>query len=326
MRIRFGFVAMSMLLEKASPSGTVTYKSFQELRQRDPDAALNKIRRVTRQNLHNTLRILRYCLACNISVYRFTSKLFPLVTHTSVPDWDYLGETADQLWEIGNFIKKHRLRVTFHPDHFTLLNSPREEVIKASLIDLEHHCKIFEAMGLDRKAKLVIHVGGGYKSKETALARFTANLANVPNFITRRLTLENDDKTFTADDVLGLCEKLGLPMVLDIHHHRCNPGNRDLPDLLPRFLQTWNLSKLPPKIHVSSPRSTTDPRSHHDFIDPADLYPFLILMTKIPESPDILDVMVEAKQKDRAALKLVKDLSSFPRVKQVSEGELQMVT
>lgn len=325
MRIRFGFVAMSVLLEKASPSGTVTYKSFAELSQRDSEAALNKIRRVTKQNLHNTLRLLRYCLAHEVCIYRFTSKLFPLVTHTLVPDWDYLGETAAQLQEIGDFIKEHSFRVTFHPDHFTLLNSPREEVITASIMDLAHHCKIFEAMGLDRRAKLVIHVGGGYKGKETSLARFAANLAKVPDFITQRLTLENDDKTFTAGEVLGLCEKLGLPMVLDIHHHRCNPGHEDLPNLIPRFFQTWDKSGLPPKIHVSSPRSPSNPRNHHDFIEPEDLYPFLRLARNCPCPPEVLDVMVEAKQKDRAMLKLVEDIGQFPGVKQVSQGELNLL-
>ena len=196
MRVRFGFVAMSVLLENASPSGTVTYKSFEKLAQQDPEAALNKTRRLASQNLQNTLRILRHCIAHDILVFRFTSKLYPLVTHGSVPDWDYLGETRKQLQEIGSNVKEHQMRVTFHPDHFTLLNSPRKEVLLASLLDLEHHCRIFEAMELDPRARLIIHIGGGYKDKEQSLARFAANWERVPEFITSRLTLENDDKTY----------------------------------------------------------------------------------------------------------------------------------
>lgn len=324
MQIRFGFVAMSVLLEKASPSGTVTYKSFTELSQRDSEAALNKIRRVARQNLQNTLRILRYCLAHDISVYRFTSKLFPLVTHCSVPDWDYLGETGEQLREIGAFVREHQMRVTFHPDHFTLLNSPREEVLLTSLLDLEHHCRIFEAMKLDPRARLVIHIGGGYKNKEESLARFATNWERVPKFITGRLTLENDDKTYTAAEVLNLCEKLNIPMVFDIHHHRCNPGGEDLGELLPRFFKTWGQAGLPPKVHASSPRSTKDFRSHHDFVHPGDLYPFLRLVRECSCPPKVLDVMVEAKQKDQAMLRLVEEIGRLPGVEQVNRGELYL--
>jgi UV DNA damage endonuclease len=216
------------------------------------------------------------------------------------------------------------MRVTFHPDHFTLLNSPREEVLQASILDLGHHCRIFEAMGLDERAKLIIHIGGGYKNKETSLARFTANWAKVPEFITRRLTLENDDKTYTAGKVLSLCEELNIPMVLDIHHHRCNPGEDDLGELLPRFCKTWEQTGLPPKIHISSPRSPDNLRSHHDFVDPADLYPFLRLARKATRPPEVLDVMVEAKQKDRAMLRLVEETGRLPGVKLVNQGQLEL--
>ena len=47
---------------------------------------------------------------------------------------------------------------------------------------------------------------------------FIENWAGLPQGIARRITLENDDKIFTAMDTLYLCEKLMIPMVLDIHH------------------------------------------------------------------------------------------------------------
>jgi len=56
MEIRFGFVAMSMFLENASPSKTVTLKNYSALAEKDPEAALNKVRRATRENLANTIR------------------------------------------------------------------------------------------------------------------------------------------------------------------------------------------------------------------------------------------------------------------------------
>ena len=93
-------------------------------------------------------------------------------------------------------------------------------------------------------------------------------------------------------------------------------------EIYPRFVSTWGGTGLPPKIHVSSPRSETDLRSHNDYVAAADLYPFLLLAREY--SVD-LDVMVEAKMKDNAMLKLVKDLSKLPNVKLLNEGSLELL-
>jgi UV DNA damage endonuclease len=37
------------------------------------------------------------------------------------------------------------------------------------------------------------------------------------------LTLENDDISYTVSDLLPVCDKLAIPLVYDVHHHRCNP-------------------------------------------------------------------------------------------------------
>ncbi|MBO8137423.1 MAG: UV DNA damage repair endonuclease UvsE [Desulfotomaculum sp.] len=206
-----------------------------------------------------------------------------------------------ELKELGDFVKDNDMRVTFHPDHFAIINTPDKEVLKKSLLDLVHHAKLFNAMGLDYKSKLVIHVGGGYKDKTASLERFIENWAKVPKGLQYRIALENDDKIYTATEVLYLCQKLQLPMVLDIHHYRCNHGeNESLEEILPEFLDTWRKTGLNPKIHVSSPRSKNDMLSHHDYVNPGDLYPFLKL---VKEYNVDLDVMVEAKQKDKAMFK-----------------------
>ena len=59
MIVRFGFVAMSMLLENASPSRTMTYANFSKLD--DREAALRRLERSAEENLQNTLRLLRHC-------------------------------------------------------------------------------------------------------------------------------------------------------------------------------------------------------------------------------------------------------------------------
>ena len=319
MDIRFGYVAMSVILEKASPSKNVTVKTYSRLAETNPRAALSKVCRTASENLANTLRLLRHNRASGVKIYRFSSKLIPLATHPLLSGWNYADEFKKELATIGSFVQDNEMRVSFHPDHYTLINSPREEVLLSSLKDLEHHCLLLETMGLGPASRLVTHVGGSYKDKEKSLKRFLDNWTRLPPRTASRLTLENDDKTFTAGEVLYLCRKLTLPMVLDIHHFRCNSGCDKLEEILPGFLTSWKDTSLPAKIHASSPRSPGDCRSHHDYVNPTDLYPFLKLAREFGQD---LDVMVEAKQKDQAMFRLVKDLAACPMIRQTGPASL----
>jgi len=146
MRFRLGYVAMTLNLEDCSPSGTVPLTHLNRLP--DEKARLFKLRQVTRKNLENTLRILKYNKALGIKVYRLTSKLVPLATHPSLQDWDYVADFRELFEEMGSFIKEHDFRVSAHPDHFTLINSPDARVLENSLKDLDYHIWLFEAMGL----------------------------------------------------------------------------------------------------------------------------------------------------------------------------------
>ncbi|MTI85477.1 MAG: UV DNA damage repair endonuclease UvsE [Firmicutes bacterium] len=323
MIIRFGYVAMSMTMQNASPSKTVTFKTYSKLAEKDPEAALNKVRRVTRQNLNNCLRLLRHNKAHGVHVYRFSSKIIPLGTHPELKHWDYMEEMESELMELGQFIRENKMRVTFHPDHFTVINTPGADVLEKSIVDLRHHAGLLEAMGLNTRAKLVMHVGGGYKNKSASLERFRQNWSQVPSEARERITLENDDKIYTGSDVLWLCEQLKLPMVLDIHHYLCNHGHGEtLGELAPRFIDSWQETGLNPKIHVSSPKSEKNRLSHHDYVDPGDLYPFLTIMR---EHNRDFDVMVEAKQKDRAMFKLVQDLKAYPGIKVLGDALAEFV-
>lgn len=181
------------------------------------------------------------------------------------------------------------MRVSSHPDHYTLINSPKAEVLEASLQDLEYHEQIFAAMGLD-EAEMVMHIGGLYGSREPSLQRFKENFQLLPGNIKRRLRLENDDKSFGANDVLGVCRDLGLPMVLDIHHYHCLNDGEQIEDLLPEVFATWG--DRVPKVHFSSPRSEQNCRAHADDID---LDSFCAFLFKAKELDRDFDVMIEAK-------------------------------
>lgn len=315
MKVRFGFVAMSMSLQNASPSGAMTYKAFQSIL--DRQAALEKATRIAERNLHNTLRILRHARASGIFVYRFSSKLIPLLGHPEIDDWDFIAKLKTSFQTVGEFVKREDMRVSFHPEHFTLLNSPKREVTQNSILDLSNHVRMLEAMGLGEDAKLVLHVGGGYRDKEASTERFLSNWETVPSQIQKHITLENDDKTFTAKETQAICNQIGVPNVFDVHHHACNhEEDSSLEDVVGPFLETWLGTVLAPKAHVSSSKSTSDFRAHADFINPKDLLTFLDIVRE--QNVDI-DVMLEAKQKDEAVFKLMKNLKEYDFI-QVLDG------
>lgn len=316
MRIRFGYVAMSLVVENCSPSRTITVKNLEKIE--DYEARIARLRRITAENLQNCLRLLYHNKAHKIHVFRLTSKLVPLATHPIAQNWDYISDFGGELEKMGDFIIENEIRVSSHPDHFTLINSLRPEVLEASLKDLDYHDKMFEAMNLE-KAEMVIHVGGLYGSKQLSMERFYNNFSNLPDSIKKRILLENDDKSFNANDVLGLCKALRIPMVFDVHHHYClNSGNK-VEELLPKVFDTWQ-GKIP-KIHFSSPKSPENCRAHADDIDPGSFYDFLLTAREFDQD---FDVMIEAKNKDVALFNLMKNLQGMKGVNIINEAEISM--
>ncbi|MDQ0063171.1 UV DNA damage repair endonuclease UvsE [Paenibacillus harenae] len=322
MIVRFGFVAMSLTLENASPSRTMTYKSFAKLN--DREAGIRKLERLAEENLANTLRILRHCRASDVQMYRFSSKLIPLATHGALADWNPFEALTPSFRELGDFVKRNRMRVSFHPDHFCVFSTPREEVLAGSIIDLDSHVRMLEAMELDEATKCNIHMGGAYGDKETSRERFVRQFGALEPRCLHRVTLENDDKTFNVAETLAAAEQVGVPMVLDIHHHAVNPGGISEDELCgeqwPRIVQTWqrererlgmsSVQELPPKIHASSPKSVTDPRGHADFVEPLPLLRFL---RQAAPATEYLDCMLEAKSKDEALFKLMDELGKLEK-------------
>ena len=130
--IRLGYVAMSMELQNASPSQTMTYAQFSKLK--DREAAIRRLERIAQSNLHNCLRLLRHNEAGGIEFFRFSSKLIPLADHPELSDWSYMRSVKQETAAIKAYLREHpHIRADFHPDHFVVLNSPDMEVLKSSI-------------------------------------------------------------------------------------------------------------------------------------------------------------------------------------------------
>ncbi len=118
------------------------------------------------------------------------------------------------------FARKNDIRLSFHPDQFVVLSSPHSQVVANSIRELEYHGMLADAVGAD---VINIHAGGVYGDKVQTLQRLKDVLPHLSAAVRKRLTLENDDVSYTPRDLLSFCERFSIPFVYDVHHHRCLP-------------------------------------------------------------------------------------------------------
>lgn len=264
--------------------------------------ALGKLAELCLFNARSLQSALEYCVEHRIGAFRVLSGILPVKTHPevkyNVTDLPEGNGILDQFKRCGDYARQHGIRLSFHPDQFVLLSSPNPDVISRSIADLEYQAEVADWLGADT---INIHAGGAYGDKSRALARLTENLPRLSKLAREKLTLENDDKVYTPADLLPVCGRENIPLVYDVHHHRCLPDGVPVEETTERVLSTWQREPL---FHVSSPLAGwrgPKPFRHHDYIDPED---FPACWKTLP-----LTVDVEAKAKELAVLQLQKDLS-----------------
>jgi UV DNA damage endonuclease len=262
---------------------------------------LARLAELCRQNAEALMAALEFCSANGIGAFRISSQILPIKTH---PDAGYEtgelpggGAIVGRLLECGILARKLDLRLSFHPDQFVVLNSPNPKTLANSRAELDYQAEVAEWVGADT---INLHGGGAYGDKTTALRALRASIEQLPMPVRTRLTLENDDKVYTPSDLLPVCADTWVPLVYDVHHHRCLPDGLSVAEATQRARATWDREPL---FHISSPLEGWDgpkPERHHDYIDAAD-YPDEWL-----DWP--LTVEVEAKAKELAVRKLLSDL------------------
>ncbi|MFN0054772.1 MAG: UV DNA damage repair endonuclease UvsE [Planctomycetales bacterium] len=269
-------------------------------RMRRPDA-LAKLSRLCLENARALHSALQFCADHGIGCFRVNSQILPIKTHPTsgyaIDDLPEADEIIRRFIDCGNFVKKHRLRTCFHPDQFVVLNSLRPDVVEKSVQELEYQAEVAEWIGAD---VINIHGGGAFGDKQNALADFARNLDRLSFRVRSRLTVENDDRTYTPADLLPICRAAGVPLVYDVHHHRCNPDGMSVEQATQKAIATWDREPL---FHISSPIEGWDgprPERHHDFIAVTD-FPECWKRKKIT-------VEVEAKAKEVAVEKLKSEL------------------
>lgn len=266
------------------------------------NATPDRLRELIASNLDGLKRVLRFNARSGIYLYRISSLVIPLASHpvNQVRWWD---DFAEDLMEIGSFIRLHRMRVSMHPGQYTVLNSPRPSIVEDSRAEIAWHARFLDCLGVDTDAKIVVHLGGAYGEKAVAMDRFVRAAGELPDACRDRLVIENDERVFTVEDALEVSGRTRLPVVFDWLHHTANPGSAATFGLLRQVFDTWQPEDGPPKIHLSSPARGGRLGQHADWVEPADA---IELLRTSPTTP--FDCMLEAKKKDLALLRLREQL------------------
>jgi UV DNA damage endonuclease len=271
-------------------------------------------------SLNRLEAVLRYCAAAGIDMYRMATALAPYASHPDLPQFhDAPSVWAERLAEVGALARELGIRLSTHPGQYTVLNSEDARVQRLAVAELEIQAALLDSMGLGPEAVVVLHVGGAAGGLEAALERFEAGFALLSDAARARLVVENDDRVFGLADVLALSERIGRPVVFDVHHHACHdPEGIPVREALALAVATWP-DGIVPKLHYSSPRTQVEQRArrvgrrvqksivvpplraHADLIDPIAFAAFL---DDVAAAAVDVDVMLEAKAKDLALLAL----------------------
>ncbi|HJR15847.1 MAG TPA: UV DNA damage repair endonuclease UvsE [Gemmatimonadales bacterium] len=236
------------------------------------------------------------CHELGIGAFRITSQILPLATHPitgySLEQLDPSGAIAGAFEWAGALARAYDVRLSLHPDQFVVLNSERELVVKSAVQELELQARVAEMVRAD---VIVLHGGGAAGGIQAAIDRLERGLSFLSPRVRERLAFENDDRCFTPSALLPLCERSGVPLVYDVHHHRCLPDGLSVDEATELAFGTWHGRE--PYAHLSSPKggwAAPNIRAHADYIDPNDF--------PATWRDRTLTIDVEAKAKERAVL------------------------
>ncbi len=248
-------------------------------------------------NLNCLQQILEFNVRKGLLFFRISSDIVPFASHP-VCEFKWYSHFQERFQIIGKLINEHQIRISMHPDQFTLINSLDEKVYDRSVEELMYHAKILDLFGLDTSAKIQIHVGGVYNHKKESIKRFIRRFKKLDKTIRRRLVIENDDRLYSLKDCLLIHEETEIPILFDVFHNEIYNSGESLLEALELFSRSWKKNDGIPMIDYSSQQIGERKGNHAKTIDIKRFNEFLY-NTK----PFDFDIMLEIKDKEKSALK-----------------------
>ncbi|MBD3346133.1 MAG: UV DNA damage repair endonuclease UvsE [Chitinivibrionales bacterium] len=262
---------------------------------------------IVENNVHCLQKILEYNVEHSMLFFRISSDIIPFASHP-VCTFDWQSRFKKEFAALGSFIKKHEIRISMHPDQFVIINAKDAGIVERSINELRYHAAVLDSLGLDRSAKIQIHIGGVYGNKEKSIYRFVQQYSQLEKSIKDRMVIENDDRQYSIRDCLEISSRTRVPVLLDVFHHAVFNNSEPIEEVLLYAEKTWSRGDGIPMIDYSSQQKDERRGKHVESIDIKDFKRFLAL-----SSPVNFDCMLEIKNKERSAQKAIAAASKDSR-------------
>ncbi|MBF2072906.1 MAG: UV DNA damage repair endonuclease UvsE [Synechococcales cyanobacterium C42_A2020_086] len=250
------------------------------------------LRQLYRENVQRLAAAVDFCHQHGIRLYRLSSALFPFADEPVGAA--ILKEFAAEMQQLGQRAATLGIRLVLHPDQFVVLSSDRPEVIANSIKILTLHALTFDLLGLPRSPWALMNIHGG---KGDRAERLVQVIRDLPDGIRQRLTLENDEYTYSSSEILAVCRAAGVPMVFDAHHHLIHEqldsyDDPSIGSMVQAARTTWPIPDWQ-VVHISNGKDALRDPHHSDYI------------TRMPSSYRTVPwIEVEARMKEDAIAQL----------------------
>ncbi|MFO8068394.1 MAG: UV DNA damage repair endonuclease UvsE [Alkalibacterium sp.] len=275
------------------------------------NATEDHLKLLIEHNLNVLEKMIEYNHQVGIKLFRISSDIIPFGSDFVVNDLDWPNLFAPLFKRIGEKIKRYDIRVSMHPGQYTVLNSPIIGVVERAIDDLNYHKLFLDSLGVGSESKIIVHVGGVYNDKEAAIDRFTQVYDQLDRKIKDRLIIENDDRSYTINDVLDISERTGAPVVYDNLHNALNNDGETYPDSywINLAKKTWRKEDGRPKVHYAQQQLIGREGSHSQFIG---IDEFMTFYRDV--APCDVDIMLEVKDKNLSAVKCLLATTTDPKI------------
>lgn len=295
-----------LIEEQVQKNGVIKYnnllneKHLQLGRFEKKEYSLDRILETYISNTSNLLKCLHTINSLGIKSFRISSNLLPLFEKV---DRSILENKTliENLAKIGKFAVEHNIRLTSHPDQFCVISSKKKEVIQNSFKILEEHAWIMDKMNLPHSNYYAINIHGGPRDQFSTLVD---SINTLSNNVKSRLTLENDEISYSVQDLYQVHKETGIPIVYDSHHSKFNNGKLSCEDAMNMAISTW---KVKPLTHLSNTEPGMENGSFQDRRKHSNYVHYIPKHQLEANNLDKIDIDFEFKMKNLAILKAVKD-------------------
>ena len=261
-RPRLGLVCITF--SKEVRFRTMTRTRYLKLSEPEREIALKEL---YVDNLNRLNAAISFCQQHNIQLYRLPSGLFPLSDMEDGIGANILEEMSADLAVIGQRSQQLEIRLVLHPDQFVVLSSDSPQVVETSIKILARHSRTFDLLGLPRSPWSLMNIHGGKSQRPDQLIKVVDQL---PEEIRNRLTFENDEYAYSSTEILEVCQRTGVPMVFDAHHHVCHEGldsyeHESVAEIFYAARETWANPEWQ-LVHISNGEEAFNDRKHSELI------------------------------------------------------------